>query len=70
MDPLERCKQRKMGMMWGTWKVRVTEDKARKLAAYRLYLVGVQEFLASLVRFSIFSGSAGVPGVVSTLVCI
>jgi uncharacterized membrane protein len=59
-----------MGNMWGTWKVRVTEDKARTLAAYRLYLVGVQEALVSLVLLSIISASAGGPGIVSTLVDI
>jgi hypothetical protein len=56
-----------MGMMWGNWKVRVTEYKAKKLAAYRLYLVGVQKVLVSLVLLSIFSGGAGGPGIVSTL---
>jgi hypothetical protein len=70
MDPLERRKQRKMGMMWGTWKVRVTEDKARKLAAYRLYLVGVQEALVSLVLLPMCSWSAGDPAVVRILVYI
>ena len=55
-------------MMWNTWKVRVTEDKARKLAPYRLYLVGMQKVLVSLVLLSMISGSAGGPGIFSTLV--
>jgi hypothetical protein len=57
-----------MGMMWGTWKVRVTKDKARKLAVYRLYLAGEQKVLLSLVLLSMFCGSAGGSAIVRTLV--